>query len=58
VAKARDVNPGWIEGLLEWLRQDRIPSDSEVRRDLKRWVPEFQSQVRPRLAAIAKQKTG
>jgi FlaA1/EpsC-like NDP-sugar epimerase len=52
IAKARAADPEWLEGLLEWLRNDRIPSDSEVRRDLKRWVPEYQSQVRPRLTAI------
>ena len=40
------------------LNQDRIPTDSEVRRDLKRWVPEFQSQVRPRLTAIPHARTG
>jgi len=53
IAKAREVDPGWLEGLLGWLGQDRIPTDSEVRRDLKRWVPEYQSQVRPRLKAVA-----
>ena len=58
IAKAREVDPDWLEGLLDWLSQDRIPGDSEVRRDLKRWVPEFQSQVRPRLAAIPRQKAG
>jgi FlaA1/EpsC-like NDP-sugar epimerase len=56
IAKAREVDPGWLEGLLGWLGQDRIPTDSEVRRDLKRWVPEYQSQVRPRLKAVAAQK--
>jgi FlaA1/EpsC-like NDP-sugar epimerase len=57
IAKARDVQAGWLEGLLSWLHTDRIPSESEVRRDLKRWVPEFQSQVRPRLKSIPAQKT-
>jgi FlaA1/EpsC-like NDP-sugar epimerase len=52
IAKAREVDPGWLKGLLTWLDQDRIPSESEVRRDLKRWVPEYHSQVRPRLAAV------
>ena len=52
IAKAREVDPDWLAGLLEWLNQDRIPGDSEVRRDLKRWVPEYHSQVRPRLAAV------
>jgi FlaA1/EpsC-like NDP-sugar epimerase len=58
IAKAREVDPGWLEGLLDWLNQDRIPTDSEVRRDLKRWVPEFHSQVRPRLTAIPQARTG
>jgi FlaA1/EpsC-like NDP-sugar epimerase len=57
IAKAREVDLGLLEGLLAWLRQDRIPSDSEVRRDLKRWVPEYQSQMRPRLKAVPASKT-
>jgi FlaA1/EpsC-like NDP-sugar epimerase len=57
VAKAREVDPGWLEGLLGWLKQDRIPGDSEVRRDLKRWVPEYQSQVRPRLTAVGRPRS-
>jgi FlaA1/EpsC-like NDP-sugar epimerase len=53
IAKAREAHPEWLAGLLEWLRAaERIPTDSEVRRDLKRWVPEYQSQVRPRLTAV------
>jgi FlaA1/EpsC-like NDP-sugar epimerase len=52
IAKAREVKPEWLDGLLEWLGMDRIPTDAEVRRDLKRWVPEYQSQVRPRLTAV------
>jgi FlaA1/EpsC-like NDP-sugar epimerase len=58
IAKAREVHPDWLAGMLEWLNQDRIPTDSEVRRDLKRWVPEFQSQVRPKLTAIPQAKAG
>ena len=58
IAKAREVDPDWLEGLQAWLRQDRIPSDSEVRRDLKRWVPEYQSQVRPRLASVPSARSG
>jgi len=58
IAKAREVDPGWLEGLLDWMNQDRIPTESEVRRDLKRWVPEFQSQSRPRLVAVPQAKAG
>jgi FlaA1/EpsC-like NDP-sugar epimerase len=57
IAKAREVNPQWVDGLLEWLKSDRIPTDSEVRRDLKRWVPEYQSQVRPKLTAVTPPRT-
>ncbi len=53
IAKARDAEPGdWLDELLAWLTQDRVSADAEVRRDLKRWVPEFQSQVRPKLKAV------
>ncbi len=52
IAKAREVDPGWLDELGNWLGQDRIPGDPEVRRDLKRWVPEFQSQMRPKLKAV------
>ena len=53
VAKAREADPVWLEELLAWLQQDRVVADGEVRRDLKRWVPEFTAQVRPRLKAVA-----
>jgi FlaA1/EpsC-like NDP-sugar epimerase len=53
IAKAREVDPGWLHGLLDWLRaSDKVPADPEVRRDLKRWVPEYQTQVRPKLTAV------
>ncbi|MEQ1514988.1 MAG: nucleoside-diphosphate sugar epimerase/dehydratase [Usitatibacteraceae bacterium] len=52
VAKAREVASGFLESLTSWLNQDRMPDDSEVRRDLKRWVPEYVAQVRPKLKSI------
>ena len=52
VAKAREVAAGFVESLASWLNQDRMPDDSEVRRDLKRWVPEYVAQVRPKLKSI------
>ena len=52
VAKAREVDAGFIESVTTWLQQDRMPEDSDVRRDLKRWVPEYVAQVRPRLKSV------
>ena len=42
IAKAREVPEHLIDELLPWLMQHRIPSDDEVRRDLRRWVAEYQ----------------
>jgi len=58
IAKAREVQSGWLDQVLAWLQHDRIPGDAEVRRDLKRWVPEYHSQVRPRLTAVPSGRAG
>ncbi|QJR16917.1 polysaccharide biosynthesis protein [Usitatibacter palustris] len=58
IAKAREVAEGWLDGLLAWLNTDRVPTDSEVRRDLKRWVPEFQTGQRPRLKSVPAKSSG
>jgi FlaA1/EpsC-like NDP-sugar epimerase len=42
IARAREVPDSFIDNLLPWLMQHRVPSDDEVRRDLRRWVPEYQ----------------
>jgi FlaA1/EpsC-like NDP-sugar epimerase len=53
IAKAREVDSSFIASITQWLEQDRMPDDSDVRRDLKRWVPEYVAQVRPRLKSVA-----
>jgi FlaA1/EpsC-like NDP-sugar epimerase len=53
VAKAREVTQDFIQTLSAWLYQDKLPEDSDVRRDLKRWVPEYVAQVRPKLKSVA-----
>lgn len=58
IAKAREVEPGWLETLLSWLRQERILDDNEVRRDLRRWVPEYMPPARAVLRAVGGEKTG
>ncbi|WP_338911774.1 nucleoside-diphosphate sugar epimerase/dehydratase [Mycetohabitans rhizoxinica] len=42
IARARKVLNNLLDDLLPWLMQQRILSDDEVRRDLRRWVPEYQ----------------
>ncbi|MBL8522968.1 MAG: polysaccharide biosynthesis protein [Betaproteobacteria bacterium] len=53
IAKAREVDATFVDSVSTWLYQERIPDDSDVRRDLKRWVPEYVAQVRPRLKAVS-----
>lgn len=42
IARAREVPAHLLDDLLPWLMQRRVPTDDEVRRDLRRWVPEYQ----------------
>jgi FlaA1/EpsC-like NDP-sugar epimerase len=59
IAKARLVPVGWIDDLLEWLKSATPRMDAEVRRDLRRWVPEYQPATAPALKAIpANQESG
>jgi FlaA1/EpsC-like NDP-sugar epimerase len=59
IAKARLVPAGWIDDLLEWLKSPTPRTDAEVRRDLRRWVPEYQPATPPALKAIpANQDSG
>lgn len=41
IARAREVPEQLLDELMPWLMQHRIPSDDEVRRDLRRWVAEY-----------------
>ncbi|WP_321867761.1 polysaccharide biosynthesis protein [Paraburkholderia tropica] len=51
-ARAREVPDDLLDGLLPWLMQHRVPTDDEVRRDLRRWVPEYQPASTPVLHAV------
>ncbi|TDN67183.1 nucleoside-diphosphate sugar epimerase/dehydratase [Paraburkholderia sp. BL10I2N1] len=42
IAQARGVPDNLLDELLPWLMQHRVLSDDEVRRDLRRWVAEYQ----------------
>jgi FlaA1/EpsC-like NDP-sugar epimerase len=52
IAKARLVPAGWLEELLEWLKSPMPKTDAEVRRDLRRWVPEYVPAVPTTLKAV------
>lgn len=51
-ARAREVPDNMLDELLPWIMQHRVPGDDEVRRDLRRWVPEYQPSTAPRLQSV------
>lgn len=53
IAQARETPDNLLDELLPWLMQHRVPSDQEVRRDLRRWVPEYQPATAPALESVA-----
>ncbi|MGF6769018.1 FlaA1/EpsC-like NDP-sugar epimerase [Paraburkholderia sp. GAS199] len=53
IAQARETADNLLDELLPWLMQHRVPSDQEVRRDLRRWVPEYQPATAPALHSVA-----
>jgi FlaA1/EpsC-like NDP-sugar epimerase len=52
IACAREVPSHLLDALLPWLMQRRVPPDDEVRRELRRWVPEYQSMALPKLQSV------
>ena len=41
IARAQTVESGWLDMLALWLRQHRAVPAAEVRRELRRWMPEY-----------------
>lgn len=52
VAKGREVQSSFLDELLFWLKVSEERSDAEVRRDLRRWVPEYRPAVGPELRPV------
>lgn len=52
IARAREVPGHVLDELLPWLMQHRVPSDDEVRRDLRRWMPEYEPTALPALQSL------
>jgi hypothetical protein len=47
IARAQSVEDGWLDALLLWLRQRRAVGASEVRGELRRWVPGIPHPILP-----------
>ena len=56
VAKARSANQAWLSELLNWMKDNNTMDDAHVRRDLKKWVPEYSSSTKPQLKPITFRK--
>jgi len=52
VARSRVVEESWLDEVMLWLKQNRIPPDVEVRRDLRRWVEEYQPATHTELRVV------
>ena len=58
IAQAREVPNHFLDELLPWLMQHRVLADEEVRRDLRRWVPEYQTTMPPKLTSVQSVRNG
>ncbi|MFN7643291.1 MAG: polysaccharide biosynthesis protein [Burkholderiales bacterium] len=52
VARAPALDSEWLDEFRTWLEQSRPLGDDEVRRDLKRWLPEYVGPVRAELRRV------
>jgi FlaA1/EpsC-like NDP-sugar epimerase len=52
VARANEVPAEWLDAFRAWLEQPRELGDDEVRRDLKRWLPEYIGPARAELRRV------
>ena len=52
VAKASNFDFVDLNDLVKWLSQSKDLSDDEVRRDLRRWVPEYTTAMKPKLKVV------
>jgi len=41
IVKARAADDAWLEALLQWAERDEMLLEEEVKRGLRRWVPEY-----------------
>ncbi len=58
IARARSVEVVWLDDILDWLKSPTPRSVDEVRRDLRRWVAEYQPANRPVLRPVPVSREG
>jgi FlaA1/EpsC-like NDP-sugar epimerase len=56
VAKARPSNQAWLDDLVKWMHEHSTMDDAHVRRDLKKWVPEYSHSIKPQLLLVNEKK--
>ncbi len=56
VAKARTVDHDWLAELVRWIKEHSSMDDAHVRRDLKKWIPEYAYSTKPRLQVVNEKK--
>jgi FlaA1/EpsC-like NDP-sugar epimerase len=58
IAQARAADPQLVEEVLAWVRASRVPPPAEIKRELRRWVPEYAPYQRPVLQPVPRTATG
>ena len=53
MARARQVEKHELINILEWLVKTKVLNDDQVRRDLRRLIPEYQPNAKPDLRMVA-----
>ena len=52
VAQAREVDIAMIDEVIDWLRTSKVPTSAEIKRELRRWVPEYTPYQRAPLQVV------
>jgi len=52
IAQSRAAETAVVEEVLAWVRASRVPSPAEIKRELRRWVPEYVPYQRATLQVV------
>ena len=53
IAKGLPVATGWLDELLDWVKDAKVRPDAEVRRDLRRWLDDYKPSTPPELRSVS-----